>query len=424
MKNKLILKEADISKILKKEYKKFLPIISDKFGIVNAILERYELSEYGLYMYQSLTANVKDLFDLTREVSSGGLGVDESINKAFISCIAEAIERYCMSFIPKNELIFKKKSELQRSKIFRYLGLYSQPQYKKNKNFLNPYKDKIHWTKITSINNKKIWKYWPASLVYLPFEISKTVAENTSTGTAAGQSINDCILNGLLELIERDALMINFLQKLNPPEIDINSISGENKDFILKLKKKFNIKIYKLYSNIDVPIYCSYIWNGFNKKTHFGIGASANLVSDIAIKKSLEECLFTFFYSKNILDLKQDNPKKIKTLYEHFLYYQGENFKKLLFKNKMIKYEKETTTFKKLLKCLSLKKLDIFYKELTTEDVRDINIKVVKVIIPQLIDLNKDQSLQRLAARRFWNVPKNLGLSCKKTLSKNPHPFP
>jgi hypothetical protein len=64
------------------------------------------------------------------------------------------------------------------------------------------------------------------------------------------------------------------------------------------------------------------------------------LDSDYAINKALKECLFTFFYSKNIMDLKKENPKDITALYEHFLYYQGNNFKKLLFNSKIIKYIK------------------------------------------------------------------------------------
>ena len=51
-------------------------------------------------------------------------------------------------------------------------------------------------------------------------------------------------LQKLLELIERDALMINFMQRLNPPEIDIDTIEGENKKLIEKIKKEYNIKIY------------------------------------------------------------------------------------------------------------------------------------------------------------------------------------
>lgn len=73
------------------------------------MLERYELSKYNLYMYQCLSANTVDLFNISREVSSGGLGVNENKKIAMTSCLAEALERYCMSYIPKKEIIKKIK---------------------------------------------------------------------------------------------------------------------------------------------------------------------------------------------------------------------------------------------------------------------------------------------------------------------------
>lgn len=422
-KNKLILSQTEIINILGNDYEDLASIISDKFGIINAMLERNELSEYGLYMYQCLSANTKYLFELDREVSSGGLGVNEIRREALISCIAEALERYCMSYVPQNELIFDKLNNLEKVRTFSSFHTYDNDQYRKNKFFLNPKQDKIHWTKIYSIENNE-WKYWPASLIYLPFINSKPVAENTSTGMAAGKTVANCILSGLLELLERDALMINFLQKLNPPEISIDSILGENKKFIDRIRKKYFIKIYKLYSDIDVPIYLSLIWQEKKGKIHFGIGASANLNSDYAIKKSLKECLFTFFYSKNIMDLRKKDSNQINALYEHFLYYQEENFEKLLFKSKVINYKKQVTTYEKLIANLKKVGIDVYYKELTTSDIKNTKIKVVKVIAPGLIDLNKSHLLPRLGANRFWDVPKRLNLKYTKILSNEPHPFP
>ena len=56
-KNRLILDKKEILKILGSEYKGLSSIFSDKFGIVNAMLERHELDKYNLYMYQCLSAN-------------------------------------------------------------------------------------------------------------------------------------------------------------------------------------------------------------------------------------------------------------------------------------------------------------------------------------------------------------------------------
>ncbi len=422
-KNKLIFNPKEIIKIIGKEYKDLSSIFSDKIGIVNVILKRNELDEYGLKMYQCLSADTKVLFDLSRDVSSGGLGISSDEKSAVISCIAEAIERYCMSYVPQNDIKKMKWNEINNEEKINDYQLYTDIQYEQNPQYINPKKEAIYWTRINSIEDGK-YLYWPSSLIYLPFELSKTVAETSSTGMAAGFSINDCIVSGLLELIERDSLMINFSKRLNPPEIDINTLNIENKKFVDEISKKYKIKIYKLYSDIKVPTYLCFIFNGEGKKLHYGIGASTNLDSNKAIDKALKECLFTYYYSLNIMDLRKNNPDEISTLYEHFLYYQGELFEELLFESEKVKYTRELYTFDDVKKDLKSNGLEIYYKDLTTEDIRLTNLKVVKVIVPGLIDLNKTHKMQRLAAKRFDDVPNKIGINAKNGLSKQPHPFP
>ena len=421
-KNKIILAKTELQNILNDKYADLSPIISDKFGIINAFLERNELSKYKLFMYQCLSANTSILFNLDREVSSGGLGVSDDKKTALISCIAEAIERYSMSFIPKTKVIYNKLSSLDKNHIFNEFYLYDDNQYKSN-NFANPLTDYVHWTKIYNIDNN-VYKYWPASLIDLPFNISTPVAENTSTGMAAGFTIDECIKSGLLELIERDALMINFMQELKPPQIKIDTISGKNKELIELIQKEYSIRIYKLYSDINIPIYYSLIWKKDKGKIHYGIGACASLDSDVAINKSLKECLFTYFYSKNIMSLREKNPNNITALYEHFLYYQGSNFYQLLIDSPLINYKRVKVKYEQLLDNLKEKNLEVYYKELTTCDIDDTRFKVVKVIVPGLIDLNKSHVLPRKNAKRYITVPQFLGLEVRDKISSKPHPFP
>lgn len=424
MKNILILDKKKIVDTLGDKYKKLSDIFSDKFGIVNALLERHEFDKYNLYMYQCLSADTKLLFKLSRNVSSGGLGISENKKIAITSCLAEALERYCMSFIPKYEIIEGYKKDFKDKFIFNHFNLYSEEQYNNIPMFLNPNRDRIEWTKIYNFKDVKKYKYWPASLIYIPYDLNKTVAETTSTGMAAGFTIEECVKSGLFELLERDALMINFMQRLNPPEVDINTIKGLNRKLISDMKKDYNIKIYKLYSDINIPIYLSIIYTKKHNKIHYGIGASANLDSDYAVNKSLKECLFTFFYSKSIMSERQKDIHKINKLYEHFLYYQGNNFHKLLFNSQIIKYKKERIDYQDFLKELDKNGLEIYYKELTTDDIKSTGIKVVKVVVPSLIDLNKSHIYPRLGAKRYFDVPEKLGLKYSESISNMPHPFP
>ncbi len=426
MKNKNILFDGlKISEILGDKYNNLCDLISDKVGIINAILERNELADYGFYMYQCLSTNTQKLFNLERDVTSGGLGVSKDKKSAILGCLGEAIERYCMTYSPDQELKIEYLKNLDSKHKLNNFYTYSKEQYRElGSRFSNPYIDKIHWTKIYSVSSAEDYKYWPASLIYLPFNKTTPISETSSTGMAANFNLEDAICSGLCELLERDALMINFLQRLNPPEVDINTINDNNKTLVEKILKEYKVKIYKMYTDINVPVYFSLIWKGKGKKLHYGIGASASLDSEQAIEKSLKECLFTYFYSEYCMDLRQKNADKICTLYEHFLYYQKENFNMLLFDSEKITYQREITTLDKVIKDLKELGIEVYYKELTTTDIVNTNFKVVKVIAPGLVDLNKTHLLPRLGANRLWDVPKKLGLNYYSELSDMPHPFP
>lgn len=424
-KNIFISNLNELGFLSRKERGGFEKIFSRQFGIINALLKRNELKKYGLRMFQCLSAQVKVLFNLTKEVSSGGLGIDRSPKKAFLSCIGEALERYCMSVYKDRDLIFSSYNGLANEHLPQDFYLYTKKQYRSHSEFSDPKKAKIYWVKVSQYTNPKKFLYWPASLVYLPFEHGLRAAEATSTGVAAHTTLSNAVLGGTLEAIERDALMINFLQRLDPPELDTESTKGTLKTFILKIKRGYNLKIYKLYSDIKVPIFLGLIWRKNQNTLHYGIGACANLDSDKALEKTLKECLFTYFYSKFLMDLKQKNKSKIKTLYEHYLYYQDEDFQNLLFKkSRKEKYKKEKYSKNYLFEELRKGGLEVFFKELTTRDIKSTKIKVVRVIIPGLIDLNKSHDLRRKAATRFWTVPQKLNLPTKQNLWHMPHPFP
>lgn len=426
MANKQLIKSLrEIIELTEVDIKQYSKIFSDKVGIVNALLRRNDLSRYGYSMFQSLSAKTTILFGRSREVSSGGLGINKNSRFAFHACMGESLERYCMSYYDKRKLFFGSHKELPTKMRFNDFSLYSKEQYNKNKSFDNPLKEKIYWDKIESLVRPGEFKYWPASLIYLPFDEGRLSAETTSTGMAAGTDKKKIITSGLMELIERDALMVNFLHRLDPPEILISSINDTNRPLIRNLNKDgYNIKIYKLYSDIDLPIFVGLIWKGKGKNIHYGIGACASLDSEKAINKTLEECLFTFLYSKNIMDAKPKDKESIKALYEHFLYYQDEKFNQLVFNGKTIKYSKEKHNFPSLLRNLKKLNLEVFFRELTTKDIESTKVRVFRVIAPGLVDLNKSHLLPREGAKRLWDMPARLGLKTEKNLSPLPHPFP
>ena len=95
-----------------------------------------------------------------------------------------------------------------------------------------------------------------------------------------------------------------------------------------------------------------------------------------------------------------------------------------ILKNTWNKKQTPNPRHNNLLNNLKSQNIDVYYKELTTDDIKKTGIKVVKVIVPGLIDLNKSHIYPRLGAERFFLVPKKLKLKHNKELTEMPHPFP
>ena len=69
----------------------------------------------------------------------------------------------------------------------------------------------------------------PASFVYMTYAGERPeefLCPSTSNGLAAGPDLSSAILHGLLELIERDAFLISWTNRLMPTHIDLSDDRG------------------------------------------------------------------------------------------------------------------------------------------------------------------------------------------------------
>ena len=72
--------------------------------------------------------------------------------------------------------------------------------------------------------------------------------------------------------------------------------------------------------------------------------------------------------------------------------------------------------------------MQLIVKDLTTSDVNQLGFSVVKVIIPELQQIEADYNFRYLNCKRTREVPKKLGYGDlaenSKMYNRAPHPFP
>lgn len=221
----------------------------------------------------------------------GGKG-QNTIQAAF-SAIGESMERYNAQQFGNEKI---------KSYTYREIK-------KKNINAINPkelildpkypveYSEDLVLDWIEGVNLTKSEKIWvPANSVFFLYHSTEKAEQflpQDTTGLASGMTDLEAILQGTLEIIERDSYTIYYREQLKSPTILQSSIKNEETRYLINRLKKNGIQAHlKLLKN-DFGIYVVHCttedsYNEFPKYTH-GAGAALNI--ETAISRAITECI-------------------------------------------------------------------------------------------------------------------------------------
>ena len=410
-------------------------LIGRRNGIIKEIIETYidrnEPEFFSFAAQRGLLEWERDKNYRSLNIGGGG-GLTKP--EALFGCCGEIAERYCSSFIQANEIIEGSFNELKRNYDFldpEGIFLFSENQYKKN-DF--PFKkfnrdSVIEWT---SAYSHKLQKdvYIPAFLTYLPYdnyEKGGCYYPSSSTGLSCAPSLEEAISKGLLEIIERDAFTIFWLNQLSPPKI------GLDNDKFKELKRKFRFSnidysIFDITSDFDIPVVAAFSFSNSSFGYVASLGLSCSLTYHKAIKKALVENaqgrVAVAFHRKNDPEKKyRSDFKDVLNFEDHsYLYSTDESLKKkldFLDKSKVIQEPEEKAkkvSLKELIEKFTEKDLDVFVKELTTSDINDVGLKVVRVIVPGMVYLHGMHPFPFLGSPRIYR-PSEIFKWCNKKTS-------
>ncbi|MFW9940482.1 MAG: YcaO-like family protein [Candidatus Thorarchaeota archaeon] len=425
--------------------------VSYKTGIIKAILEQpIEQDDPYIFSFGTVMNDTSRFSKHKCSVRNGGAGLTRE--KALLATIGEAIERYCSSFYNRENLIFGSYIEHENYAVHpNNFILFSDKQYYQENFPFKPFTaiSKIYWTwGYSLIYNKP--KLVPACFTYLPYGYTKEetfLGPSISTGLSCGNSLEEAILTGIYECIERDAFTIMWLNKLSMPVVKID----ENKNQIGKIiHDKFvisNIDYYvcDITSDIGIPTFYVLAIGNSSDGMLACVGSATRLNSEDAILKALVESAQGRPYLRYVLRKDPnwtcgENFCNLRSFDDHGRLYSSmpELIPKLLFIKQPasrllrelpnLSSSKIVDDIKFCLKKLSGMGLDVIVIDLTTRDVKEVGFSVVRVIIPGLHPLHGNHQFRFLGGNRLYNVPRILGYTQKDTTEEElyawPHPFP
>jgi oxazoline/thiazoline synthase len=239
--------------------------------------------------------------------ASSGKGMSEM--QAKVSALCEAVERYSGEFTGGELRVTRALQDWKEGEAYHPndIMLYSTRQYaereawnRKDSRFNwvpEPLAENapIDWTPLWSLTAQR-HRYLPTQLVYYRTEASE--ANNTcyamgcSNGNAAGNTLEEAILQGFFELVERDAMALWWYNRLRKPGVAVETFC---EPYLLELAEHYRQHYQRatwaldLTSDLGIPVFVavSKMMEGKEERLLFGLGC--HLDARIALQRAFGE---------------------------------------------------------------------------------------------------------------------------------------
>lgn len=232
---------------------------------------------------------------------SRGKGMTAS--QARTSALCEALERYAGIF-RGNEMRRKTRADqLLGEAIFPNTCLnFSEHQFQNRcptdgnpRNWVPELFDQdreVDWSPVWSLTEHR-FKYLPTACCYYgyPVDLEHDFAHADSNGCAAGVTLEDAILQGFLEVVERDSLSIWWHNRLRRPAIDLNSLEDHGLRKLAQYYARLGRSLWVLdvTADLGIPSVVAISMKVDGTARHLLMGAGAHLDPFLAVSRAITE---------------------------------------------------------------------------------------------------------------------------------------
>lgn len=385
-----------------------------------------------------------------REVdSTGGSGFDAE--EAAVRGLFESVERYCGANSDIDQLLLEKASAGEEFLQGEELPLFTDAQYDEPGFPFCRFDPGalIHWIEGRSLVSGKL-RYVPAVLVAVPYFATREaelLAPPVSIGLAAGDCWAKAALRGLLEVVEREAFTIMWMNRLSMPRVVLDPASALARrlhDLLDRTGGKMTF--VEITHDLGIPTVLAVLDRQLLGRRLITMGASSKPTLMEAAKKAALEALGCYERVRQ----EQEKPEgpwvcapdfsNVEDYVQHCLVYAEPSLQceldfvtastseKVIYEEAAPRRPPEELLLD-YTKRVAETGSEVISVTLTTRDVESSGIHVVKTIIPQAVPLNPRHRCPPLAHRRLYTVPRTLGyVDVEPTIDQLntsvPHPFP
>jgi ribosomal protein S12 methylthiotransferase accessory factor len=441
-------RRANVVKQPSADLERLMALVSSRTGVVKSLipLVKGATDPTPPYIYRALIANHSYENESGRLV---GVGKAETREGAKVRALAEAVERYCATQPNCKRSIRTSLAELgPRGLDPSDYVLYSDRQYNTPGFSYARFSAQttMTWTDGVVLPDNEVI-FVPTILVYLIRtwkEQREYICLPTSNGLAAGVTLDMAILNGLLEVVERDAFMVSWLTRRQCPHVNYWRQGGLPAT-IRNHYSSFGIEVVVVNITTDLPIHVMMaiaIDRGGGGPTAV-IGLGAGLNPRIAVEKALLEICQG--RSGEAVRYREKPPQEqLRSLDDvhdsmdhgalfsmahmlgqlYFLLAHGP------FQEVPLEQLRDHSTgdvrgdLRHCIDALVSVGSKVAYVEVTTPDISPLGLRVVQTLVTGLQPIHFGYGKERLGGRRLFEVPMKLGYSARPLTEDEINPCP
>lgn len=413
-------------------------------------------------LHHTVTASAMGSYYLQGKAVSWG-GNTTTLHSSQRSGMLEGLERYCGLLWPRANapVVTDSYAHLGEQALDpRTCGLYPPETYRIYESQLAPFNPHTPLDWVQGYSFRRACPILvPTQLAYYARKTAqgeRAFVFDTSNGCALGSCLEEAILHGLLELIERDAFFIHWYARLAAPRLDPWSSRNVKTLRLLDRIERLGYDIFFLDTRLDLPI-PTVTAVGRRRSDELGkisVAAGASLDPEDAIRSALREVAAAIPALPETLKVQIDDIQplladftRVRILEQHALLYgfpQMAHHVDALLSNPVQQtvetayaaWDRARPRHSDLLadlrycveRVLNLG-LDVVVVDQTAAELAETGLKVVRVIVPGLVPIDFGWGRHRVyTLSRMQTVPRTAGY--RETdfdlaqVNPIPHPFP
>jgi ribosomal protein S12 methylthiotransferase accessory factor len=271
------------------------------------------------------------------------------------------------------------------------------------------------------------------------------IGHATSSGLACAATLEEAVLAGLFELVERDAFMLVWHNRLSLPLLDWSADPE-----LVRQDERYFAPSGLSYAAVDlsvfigIPTVLGVVHGAAGTLGGLGVGAASAATVGVAWRKALAEA---FSVQRWVRDRALEEPEKldrpaerIRTFDGHTLYYaQPTQARRAAFLDAsperrdvrdVVPLDGENVLERINAVCRRLHEhgASAYAVDVTSPDVRAAGLRVVHAVAPELCQLDVVEGARFLGGRRMYEAAYEAGLVPHRLtaadLNPDPHPFP